>query len=216
MKETIFNLAFYLKSMRKHWVQVAVFISCVLATVTVKTITLPPEYIARATFIFIGTSIPSPEIPEEANFYAATIRSPEINTIIKSQRMLSDVVEKFYPDLAYNLSSRQRLIDKLMLSLNLMATDEEKACVLEVKGDDPRLTAGIANFCLENISNINERLKISPLRTMIKVIDPAEPPMRPTNEALGKRLITAAVISFIAASGAIFLFEYLKEPGHNP
>lgn len=121
-----------------------------------------------------------------------------IVVIVKSRRMSEGIRTSF------NLDKNPRF--RYSLDINSMIG----GLAISVKGTDPDLTEKIANFCIQNLDNINAELQITPNKPMVKVLDPAIYGTRESRQTLRKMFISGTM-AFLLISLYIFFLDYFKK-----
>ena len=129
--------------------------------------------------------------------------------LVKSRRMAEGIVERF--NLAERLqTNREEAIKKASRMVSGYDLAKGTLFVVEATTGDPKLSADLANFCVEYLNTINEQLNLTTQKPMLKVIDPALSPERPNSRYIGKKVMSAALFSGIASYFFFFFAEYAR------
>lgn len=104
--------------------------------------------------------------------------------MLKSRRMFSDILEGLQ---LYKRPNSRFSIDVVTIQGGLN---------ISVTGRDPKLTRDIANFCVTNLDKINEELKITSEKPMVKVLDKAALGT-PKDKKIFKKLFAASLFGAI-------------------
>lgn len=126
--------------------------------------------------------------------------------LLKSKRMAKDVAVKFKIKKEKSEDSSEEA-EKELKSIMDITTSKEKVLTLNVTSRDPKLSADIANFCIENLENINAELQITPAKPFVRVLDRATPPKKKSAPSIRKN----TAVGFIVSLFCCFLFVVLKE-----
>jgi uncharacterized protein involved in exopolysaccharide biosynthesis len=118
-----------------------------------------------------------------------------ITAILQSNKMRNDINEQF---------KNERLSG---WTLNTYVVTG--GLLVEVTGPDPELTQKIADYAVQNLDNINKKLGVTPTTPMVKVLDEASYG-QPKNKDIMRKLILAAILSFLTTCLFISLYDYVK------
>ncbi len=182
--------------------------SAVVMTVT--TLSNPRMYTAEVTVFpptgtmsfFAGMGLP-----------ALTGSSPtsvdSLAFLIKSRRMAEGIVDHFSLDKKLQ-TTRNGAIHSAQRMMNSYDISKGTIFVIEATSSDPKFSADLANFCIENLNNINEQLLLTADKPLVKVIDSAEPPLAPDPRYTLKKVLGAILFSGISAYFFFFFSEYMR------
>lgn len=162
-----------------------------------KSIFTPIEYKSRAVALLPSFSF-NDKVRANSAFFLRYVHSQAVISMILSNRMREDITRHF------DLINRPEFQLKNIISFSI----NNIIIVTEVRGTDPELTEKIANFCIFNIHDINESLKITTERSSLKMLDPAVRGIAVTND-IAKGVISGGLFAFIFSIIAAFSSEYL-------
>lgn len=126
------------------------------------------------------------------------VPSLAIISMITSRRMREGIDKHF--DLKHNAGFKLTKIVSYSI--------KDFIIIVEVRGTDPGLTRDIANFCISNIDNINNDIKISSEKPALKMLDPASTGIPITNNFI-KGMLTGGFFAVIFSFIAVFFIEYM-------
>jgi len=121
-----------------------------------------------------------------------------IFAILESRRMRRDINTHF------NLSNRPNFW------WSIDAYTDTGGFGVEVTGPDPVMTEKIANFAVENLDTINDDLKVTTERPMVKVLDPAGRGV-PSKKHISKSVVASGLFCFLLYTLFIFFKEYFSQ-----
>ncbi len=141
-----------------------------------------------------------------------TISSQALIALLKSDKMLEDVVDNFNLMKALRVKKRRDAIKFLrdeMSSIELLA--DEGTIKIHVWSYSPEMSKEMVEFYIENLEKLNRTLKLTTIQPIVKVLSP---PFIPEEKSFPKIKINMAIAGL---SGLIFglLFLYFKEKTVN-
>lgn len=131
--------------------------------------------------------------------------------ILQSGRMTSDVVVKFKIKELYKFKDNEaaaKYLKKKMIQISLK--EDEGTITTFVTSKSPELSRDIAAFYIENLNRINEELKLTAKKPLVKVLDK---PYIPKKKSAPRVKFNMAIAGFL---GLVFglIYIYLKEKIH--
>jgi tyrosine-protein kinase Etk/Wzc len=197
----------------KKMISIVVF-GAMLATLIISFF-LPKSYLSTATVI-------APEVAAGGNIFggtfglladelgAAQITSQAVQTLLKSERMQEDIIKKF--DLINLYRVESMYYAKRILKERIKVSIKQDDGIIEVKviANSPQLSADIANYFIFNLSNLNKELKITSAAEIVKILDPATPPIKKYKPKKMINTLIAGVLSFIFSLSIIIYKEYIE------
>ena len=198
---------------RRRWIIIGLFFISVISTMFVglkspkiyesTASVLPPEMgesSARRLSVpgFIAERIPSLSGgPTPTNIIVA---------MLKSKRMAEDIVRRFNLKEFYNVDYLADAIRAIQEATKIEVSKESLISVT-VESPDPKLAADIANFYVENLDVMNEELKISTTKPIVRILDIAKPAPRKSKPRIRTNMMVSGVISLFVAIFIVFLLE---------
>ncbi|MBN1793539.1 MAG: hypothetical protein JW844_01080 [Candidatus Omnitrophica bacterium] len=218
------SILYYFNVLKKYWRFIAVVV--IIATVIsgLKGMRTPRSYTAEVVLLLPAseggnsTSSSIGRFLGIPNLSGGGSSTSLLGAIIKSRKMAEDIVEHF------NLADKTKpgawesairgTKGKIFLppSLNTVTLS------IKASDRDPKRAAQIANFCAENLDNINEELQITTQKPMVKILDEATPPLAPNPRGVKKRALTSGLFAGLMCILGVFFLEYIaylkrkKEP----
>ena len=162
-----------------------------------------PRYSTNTTVVLAKDSNDGNETISGAD---VTLNQKLVSTyseIIKSRLVLSQVIS----DLNLDYS-----VEKLQKDISVQAITNTEILKITVTNDDPNLASEIANSIAEVFNK--EIIKIYKISN-VSIIDRALIPEKPSNNHLVRDIALAAILSFAAASGVIFVIFYFDDTLRN-
>jgi len=162
-------------------------------------------------------------IPTEYSSQATGLLSPKASDLsyMTLNRMLPDLRLEYLPAQAViSMIASSRMRDGIDKRFNLKNNSKFKLInitsysladviiVVGVRGTDPELTKSIADFCITNIDNINNDIKISSEKPVLRLMDPASTG-KPITNNLVKGMIAGGFFACIFSIIAAFFLEYV-------
>ena len=140
---------------------------------------------------------------------AGNLQSNLILTLLESDRMARDIIERFDLLDHFGSSSIQMVSAKLNRRISINYLEYRSKFVISVYMDDPQLSADTANFFVKNLNDLNIELKLSTAKELVKVIDPAEPAEYHAGPYLRKSVRNMFLLSLLLFSFFSIGLEYL-------
>ena len=124
-----------------------------------------------------------------------------------------------FSDIIMSLVDSKRMENDIKVQFNLDKNPDFKYSVItnkitggiaiDVKGTDPDLTGGIANFIVQNFDKINIELSITSSRPMVKVLDVAVRGKKQSKQ-MPKNMAVSGMFVFLVMSLYIYISDYIK------
>jgi len=135
-------------------------------------------------------------------------------SMLKSNRMSSDVVVKFELQKAYNSISVSDAIKALRDNTNISVT-KEKAISISVDSKDPKLAADLANYYIINLDLMNVELGVTSANPVVRVLDKATPPEQRSKPSRSRIVLVAFALSLFGCYSGCVIRENYTVKGKN-
>lgn len=132
--------------------------------------------------------------------------------IIKSDRMADDIVKKFNLMEYFKVKDLSKARKKVKKILKIKINPMEGTMEIKVRIGDPNLAADIANFCVKNVDRLNEKINLSNVKPILKVIDPAIPPKE---KFFPKIKVLVPLFSFLFFIVTVFILAFKEWTKHG-
>jgi len=207
MTDYDFNILYYIDIYKKWWKKILTLIVVSIFLTAYISVLIPVRYVSTVSILLVETGGISQAAGVLGKFFGlsgqvGSSSSDIIISILKSRRMANDIKEAFHlntrPRFRYSIETRQ-------ISAGM---------AIDVKGNDPALVKDIANFVVKNLDKINTELDITPVKPMVKVLDPATDGV-PESRQLLRKVFVAGLFSFLLVSLYAFFEDYLKKLKSN-
>ena len=192
------GVLYYVNIYKKQWKFVLVFVVISMFFAMIFSLSRSETYSSTVTILTQAAGVGSASGLEGLLGIRAS-SDDIIVTILKSGRMANAINDRF---------SRSKGKKKIWWKISVWKIPA--GLNINVKGADPVLTRDIANFVVDNLDKINEKLSITPNKPMVKLLDPAVLGVKLPDPAL-KNMFIAGMLSFLLVSSCIFLLEYFKK-----
>jgi len=218
LKEDEFDL---LEIIRKLWKKKVFLLFCFFVPVIIALIVsllLPKRYTSSATVL-------SPEVAagggiiqtpfggfSTSNLGQSTISSQAIIALLKSDKMLEDIVDHFNLVKVLRVEKKRAAIDFLREGMSLIEFLADEGTIrISVWSYSPEMSKEIVEFYLTNLENLNTTFKMTTTSPIVKILSP---PFVPEKKSFPKIKINMAIAGF---GGVIcgLLFLYFKEKTVN-
>lgn len=213
------NLLHYFRILNrwKAKILVAAFLAATVSFLT--SFWSPRMYVATATIFasrdssVIGTA--ASRLLGMPNFIAGGASMEIIPPMIRSRRMIEDIVEHFQLGKFSPGAPKSALLNRVRGMIRIYDTEKRALYAVEVRHEDPKLAADIANFAVENLDRLNEELKVTSEKPIVRLLDSAIPPSDPeSRRIIQKMFVSSLVVGFIVVLYA-FLTDYLHRLRRN-
>jgi len=210
------DVLYYLRILRKYKIMILL---CVIAAAIIAM--LSGLLIKRTYTSAITVLLPQSGVGSQISNISNVLGLPNINApsssdiviraILSSRRMMEGIVDKFNLQQRYGISSKDRAIQIARSMVYVYGLDTRSATMsIEVTAEEPQLACDIANYFVNNLNIINDQIKISSERELVKVLDPAIPSSRPNSRHIPKRMAMASIAIFFITNLLCFSVEYYK------
>ena len=175
---------------------------------------LPKSYLSTATVI-------APEVAEGGTIFGGAfgliaddlggtkITSQALLALLKSERMQEDVIRKFDLMGLYRVESMyyaKRILDS---RTKVSIKQDEGIIEIQTIANSPQLSADMANYYITNLSKINNDLKLTSNAEIVKILDPAIPPVKKYKPKRIINTLIAGIFGFILSLSIIIYKEYI-------
>lgn len=138
----------------------------------VKATLLPPVGGSQSGFSALRSFLPG-ETPQEISGAQAAV------ALLRSRRIAVEAVKKFALDTVYHVKKFNEAVRILRKRGKVSVDDETGAINFSITDSDPKRAAQVVNFCISYLENLNEDLKISIDKPLVKILDPPNPNVPP-------------------------------------
>lgn len=182
---------------------IAMIVSFILPkTYEAKIILLMPEISAGASGIASSLGFLSPNLTLEEG-----ISSQSIKSILESETCLKLVIDKFDLINVYRKKNIEETMKILKKRTNIGIFNLSGTIELVFKDRDREKVAEIGNYYIKTLEIINEKLELTTEKPIVKVLDPAVPPLKKSFPKTRYNMIFAFLFVFLF----LFLFYMFKE-----
>lgn len=208
------NILYYLRILNKYKRQIGILMVVSAFIVLIGGLLTPKTYTSAVSFLFPSEEPSISGLGGIGDIFGRSTSNPSkriIIALVKSRRMSEDITERFFPDM-FKAGGRKKAQAIRMVShmVNIYEAGEAVRGIIEVKSSNPQLSADISNFCAANLDAINEKVRITSDRPMVKVIDPAIPPIYPDSRNIKRNVLSAILLAAFGGSFLGFFREYFK------
>lgn len=213
------NIIDYFRIIKKWWLVIAIIFFVSVLTTFIISIRMPKLYEATATVlsqevltekgVLLTSKLPY-ILREEVDLYSGGGPPQLIIALLKSGRMAEDAIERFSLEKLYSSSHKSEIIEKVKKRVTTLIS-KEGVISLRVESHDPKLSADIANFYIENLDKLNQELEISSLKPLVKVLDRAIPPSSPSKPKIKLNLLISGILSIFIGILLSFFLNYVQE-----
>jgi len=176
---------------------------------------LPKSYLSTVSII-------APEVAEGGTIFGGAfgllanelggtqMTSQAVYTLLKSERMLEDVINKFNLINLYRVKSMYYAKRILKTRTKVSIKQDEGIIEVQAVANSPQLSADIANYFITNLSNLNNDLKLTSNAEIVKILDPAVPPVKKYKPKKIINTLIAGIFAFIFSLSIIIYKEYIE------
>lgn len=176
---------------------------------------LPKSYLSTITVI-------APEVAEGGTIFGGTfgllanelggsqITSQAVQAVLRSERMQEDVIKEFDLINLYRVKSMYYAKRILRSRTKVSIKQDEGTIEVQAVAHSPQLCADIANYFISNLYNINKDLKLSSNAEIVKILDPAVPPIKKYKPKKIINTLIAGVLALIFSLSIIIYKEYIE------
>lgn len=189
------KISYYVGMYKRFWKQVTTSLAAALCATVLFSMIAPVKYVSTVGILL--TNQGNPTISSLSRMFSVSSADNGsamrdiIISVLKSRRMVRDINQHFA------LKSRR----ETRWSINIK--DIVGGLQIEVRGYDPDSTEKIANYCVQNLDNINNELDITTVKPMVKVLDPASYG-EPASREIPRKLIIAVLLVLLVSGLLIF------------
>ncbi len=128
-----------------------------------------------------------------------------LQEILKSETMKKDVIEKFNLTSYFNVPNNYLASLRLEKVVRIINFDLKSIISIRVQFKDPKLAAEVANFYIENLLEMNKKLKLTTNKDIVQVLDPAEVPLYKIGPSPRKNTISSLIGTFLLTSFIVLI-----------
>ncbi|MBI4722957.1 MAG: hypothetical protein HY769_08215 [Candidatus Stahlbacteria bacterium] len=206
----------YLKIIKKKWKIITLIFIIAEVVTLLRILILPSMYESTATIlppesIMEGGSGISSRIPSVLREQLPTgllgggTASQVIIAILKSRKMREKIREEFNDNNCYEKKLVLATLKNLK-SLTTISMTKEGIISVSVRAKDPHLAAELSNLYVYSLDKINDELKVTSLKPIVTVLDPAIPPDIPCSPKVKFSLVISGILAlFVGVLGAFFM-----------
>lgn len=214
MEKESFNLFYYLRILNKwkRWILLPAILAA--SFVLVKGFLSPRPYTAEATILLSGEGFTMRGGGTLGNLFPDfSMGNPNTETVsamIHSRKMAEDIVDHFQL-MEKGYGKNKPLLVRKMQGMVRSQVLMKNSIAIRVTAEDPQFSSDVANFCVSNLNTINEELDLTTDKPIVKVLDPAIPPIFPSSRKIIPRASLAFFVWVAGSTVFVFLKEYLQE-----
>ena len=201
---------------KRRWIIIGIFVVSVISTLL---ISLKMEKIYESTATVFppeieGISSPGLEVPGVFSKSFSPLKSGPTPTdivvaMLKSRTMLENAIRKFNLKEFYEADYIIDAVKKLRNNTKIKVS-EENVVSITVESTDSKLAADITNFYVENLDVMNEELKITTAKPIVRILDTAKPAERKSKPRIRINMMIAGLIALFVSVLVVFFLEYLQ------
>jgi len=143
------------------------------------------------------------------SFGGSGMSSQAVIAILKSKRMAEDIVDEFGLMKLYGINTMYFAIRRLQESSSIKLSEEDGTIEVSVVTIDAKLSADIANYYILHLNDLNEKLNIVSKKRVVKVLDPAVPPVKKYKPEIKFNVLTTGVFALFLSLFIIIFREYV-------
>lgn len=178
---------------------------------------LPKSYLSTVTVI-------APEVAEGGTIFGGTfgllanelggakITSQAVYTLLKSERTQEDIIKEFDLINLYRVESMYYAKRILKARTKISIKQDEGIIEVQAIAHSPQLSADIANYFISNLSKLNKELNLTTKAEIVKILDPAIPPVKKHKPKKMINTLIAGLLAFIFSLSIIIYKEYIEIP----
>ncbi len=214
------NIIEYFRIIKKKW-KIITLIFVIAEVITLLwVLLLPPIYESTATLLSpesmtegesgILSRLPSTvreQLP--AGLLGGGTVSQVIIAMLKSRKMAEAVKTEFNGKSRYKRKLISATLKKLR-SLTTVSLLKEGIISVSVRAEDPYLAAELTNLYVSNLDKLNDELKITSLRPMVTILDPAIPSGTPCSPKVMLSLVISGLLSLFVGILGSFFMQYIE------
>ncbi len=134
-----------------------------------------------------------------------------VMALLQSDRVCWSVVRNLRLDTLWNDTVRQKLIQRAQNRLKVESDVTLGTIAVKFRERDPRLAARVVQEFLYVTEQLNDTLKISPIKPFLKVLDPPFPPRKKASPKTSLNVLLTLFLSFLLFSG-YYGYRELRKP----
>lgn len=147
----------------------------------------------------------------KATLAEGVLPSQVIISLLNSKTMRDDLIKEFDLIRRYEIEDKKNALEIALEILDKRSdvsySEAEGLIYVSFVANDPELSAKGANFYIENLDILNQKLKLSTKRPLVEVLDPATPPIK---DSFPKTKVSM-IISGLFGLFFYFLFVLIKK-----
>ena len=214
------NIIEYFRIIKKKWKIITLIFVIAEAITLLWVLLLPPIYESTATLLppesiteresEILSRLPS-TVKEQLP--VGLLRDGTVSQIIiamlKSRKMAEAVKAEFSSKSRYKRKLVSSIFKKLR-SLTTISMTKEGIISVSVRAEDPYLAAELTNLYVSNLDKLNNELKITSLKPMVTILDPAIPSDAPCSPKVMLSLVISGLLSLFVGILGSFFMHYIE------
>lgn len=142
----------------------------------------------------------------------STVSYQSVIAILKSYRIVSDVVKKYNIKRLYRFKDNDQAADyvrKKMVSISL--NEDEGVIEIDVISRFPKLSRDIAAFYIEDLEKINQEIHITSVKPLVRILDYPAIPKKKSSPKTKFNMAIAGLLGLFFG----FVYVYIKEKSKN-
>jgi len=170
-------------------------------------------YTARATFLTSATGTPFNvallRVATRGGDSGSEVSPAVIFHLIQSNRMAEGVVQHFRDDPRFEIAKGLTL-KRARRIIDTFEVTEGSLMGIDATSTDPVFSKEVANFCVDYLNAINEQMMLTTDKPMVKVLDPAQLPIAPTQRYTIQKSLAAAFVVGLLGCLYFVLLDYFR------
>lgn len=205
------NILYYIDIINRHKRRLSLLAAITALVTLIVSISQPRVYVANVTFLLPGSRMAGSNLANLFGFQemaTGEINSSLIHLTVESRRMAEGVARQFNLKERYNLASFEQAVamaKNMVRPYNIIT-----GMAIEAKTSDPKLSADIANFCVDYLNVLNAELNLTTTKPMVKVLDIALPPSKPASRHTLHKILASSIFVFVGGTLVAFFHDYLR------
>jgi len=156
----------------------------------------PKIYRADAIILFVnsggGISFGGASFFSGSSGGSGGIDGNTIKQILESRTLLEALVQKLELTRILNKGVFDS-VEFLRRKIKIVNFEYKKILTISISMNNPELAAAIVNCAIDSLEEINKKLKLSTDKELVKVLDPAVPPLLPSGPSVRNNTISTFV-----------------------
>ncbi|MCB4790643.1 MAG: hypothetical protein LHV68_02030 [Elusimicrobia bacterium] len=165
-----------------------------------------PKYEATASFFCLDALKNS----SNQNLAGSAVNSDLVISILESRAMKDRIIDELNLVKLWPSDFRENIREKIVKATNISI---EKGNIIKIRviTENPEISMNIANLYLNEIDAFNKKLELSANASITQILDRAILPEKRMARGTIKKIILAAIISFLLSCFLVLIIDMLKK-----